>query len=82
LIAPFVAEDRRLGRPQATALRGGRGDLLHRGDRLPVADAAKRVSTLFDPRKLYADGYSVGRLRDHAVRRAAWDRHRDQWEGC
>jgi hypothetical protein len=33
------------------------------------------------PRKLYADGYSVGRLRDHAVRRAAWDRHRDQWEG-
>jgi hypothetical protein len=33
------------------------------------------------PRKLYAEGYSVGRLRDHAVRRAAWDRHRDQWEG-
>jgi hypothetical protein len=33
------------------------------------------------PRKLYAEGYSVGRLRDHAVRRAAWDRHRDRWEG-
>jgi hypothetical protein len=33
------------------------------------------------PRKLYAEGYSVGRLRDHAIRRAAWDRHRDQWEG-
>src|SRR5438270_883018 len=33
------------------------------------------------PRKLYGEGYSVGRLRDHAVRRAAWDRHRDQWEG-
>ena len=28
-----------------------------------------------------AEGYSVGRLRDHAVWRAAWDRHRDQWEG-
>ena len=34
------------------------------------------------PRKLYAEGYSVGRLRDHAIRRAAWDRHRDRWEGC
>ncbi len=33
------------------------------------------------PRKLYSEGYSVGRLRDHAVRRAAWDRHRDRWEG-
>jgi hypothetical protein len=33
------------------------------------------------PRKLYAEGYSIGRLRDHAVRRAAWDRHHDRWEG-
>jgi hypothetical protein len=33
------------------------------------------------PRKLYANGYSVGRLRDNAVRRAASDRHRDRWEG-
>ena len=32
-------------------------------------------------RKLYADGYSVGLLRDRAVRRAAWDRHHDRWEG-
>src|SRR6202451_375978 len=32
-------------------------------------------------RKLYADGYSVGALRDRAVRRAAWDRHHDRWEG-
>jgi len=24
-------------------------------------------------RKLYAEGYSVGSLRDRAVRRAAWD---------
>jgi hypothetical protein len=32
-------------------------------------------------RKLYADGYSVGLLRDRAVRRAAWDQHYDRWEG-
>src|SRR6266849_4501404 len=32
-------------------------------------------------RKLYADGYSVGLLRDRAVRRSAWDRHHDRWEG-
>ncbi|HVZ17577.1 MAG TPA: hypothetical protein VG897_10700, partial [Terriglobales bacterium] len=32
-------------------------------------------------RKLYADGYSVGLLRDRAVRRAAWDQHFDRWEG-
>ncbi len=29
-----------------------------------------------EPRKLYAEGYSVGALRDRAVRRAAWDRGR------
>jgi hypothetical protein len=33
------------------------------------------------PRKLYAEGYSVGTLRDHAVRRSVWDRHYDRWEG-
>jgi hypothetical protein len=38
-------------------------------------------AALAGPRRLYAEGYSVGRLRDHAVRRAAWDWHRDQWEG-
>ena len=32
-------------------------------------------------RQLYARGYAVGRLRDRAVRRAAWDRHYDAWEG-
>jgi hypothetical protein len=36
---------------------------------------------LAEPRKLYAEGYSVGLLRDRAVRRAAWDRHHDRWEG-
>jgi hypothetical protein len=28
-------------------------------------------------RKLYAEGYSVGAIRDRAVRRAAWDRHHE-----
>jgi hypothetical protein len=32
-------------------------------------------------RKLYAEGYSIGALRDRAVRRGAWDRHHDRWEG-
>jgi hypothetical protein len=32
-------------------------------------------------RRLYADGYSVGRLRDRAVRRTAYDRHYDLYEG-
>jgi hypothetical protein len=44
-------------------------NLLH----APAASAAAR--------KLYAEGYSVGRLRDRAVRRTAWDRHHDRWEG-
>jgi hypothetical protein len=33
------------------------------------------------PRQLYARGYALGRLRDRAVRRAAWDRHHDSWDG-
>jgi hypothetical protein len=33
------------------------------------------------PRRLYAEGYFVGSLRDRAVRRAAWDRYHDHWEG-
>lgn len=37
--------------------------------------------TAAEPRKLFADGYSVGALRDRAVRRSAWDRHHDRWEG-
>ena len=32
-------------------------------------------------RKLYAQGYSLDALREIAVRRAAWDRHHDRWEG-
>ncbi|WP_245287522.1 Eco57I restriction-modification methylase domain-containing protein [Bradyrhizobium elkanii] len=32
-------------------------------------------------RKLYAEGYSLTGLRESAVRRGAWDRHHDRWEG-
>lgn len=32
-------------------------------------------------RKLYLEGYSLDHLRKQAVRRAAWDRHHDKWEG-
>lgn len=32
-------------------------------------------------RRLYTDGYSVGRLRDRATRRTAYDRHYDLYEG-
>jgi hypothetical protein len=31
--------------------------------------------------KLYAEGYSVAALRERALRRTAWDRHYDRWEG-
>jgi hypothetical protein len=44
-------------------------DLLH----LPGTSAAAR--------KLYAAGYSLAALRESAVRRTAWDRHHDRWEG-
>jgi len=33
------------------------------------------------PRRLYREGYSLGALRDRSVRRAAYDRYHDQWEG-
>lgn len=32
-------------------------------------------------RELYAVGYSVGSLRDRAIRRAAWDPFDDRWQG-
>ncbi|WP_422098450.1 Eco57I restriction-modification methylase domain-containing protein [Variovorax sp.] len=34
-----------------------------------------------EARELYAEGYSLRRLRDRAVRRNAHDRHYDLWEG-
>ena len=37
--------------------------------------------TAADARRLYAEGYSVASLRARAVRRSAWDRHHDLWEG-
>ena len=43
-------------------------DLLHPKD---ASESARR---------LYADGYSLRRLRDRAIRRGAHDRHADLWE--
>ncbi len=63
------------------------GQLLRLVYRLIFLLAAEDRNLLHPPaapavaRRLYAEGYSVGRLRDHAVRRAAWDRHHDRWEG-
>jgi hypothetical protein len=63
------------------------GELLRLVYRLIFLLAAEDRGLLHPPgvsptvRKLYADGYSVGSLRDAAVRRAAWDRHHDRWEG-
>ena len=44
-------------------------DVLHPPD---AEQAAKR---------LYAQGYSTSRLRERSIKRNAWDRHGDQWEG-
>jgi hypothetical protein len=63
------------------------GQLLRLVYRLIFLLAAEDRNLLHPPnapaaaRKLYAEGYSVGSLRDRAVRRAAWDRHHDRWEG-
>jgi hypothetical protein len=32
-------------------------------------------------RKLYSDGYSIGALRDRAIRRSGWDQFHDRWQG-
>ena len=34
-----------------------------------------------DARQLYAEGFSLAHLRQQAVRRVAWDRHHDRYEG-
>jgi N-6 DNA Methylase len=63
------------------------GQLLRLVYRLIFQLAAEDRNLLHPPsasaaaRRLYAEGYSVGTLRDRAVRRAAWDRHHDRWEG-
>lgn len=44
-------------------------DLLH-------APGAPQAAT-----KAYAEGYSLARLRERCMRRTAWDRHGDSWEG-
>lgn len=34
-----------------------------------------------EQRKLYAQGYSLGALRDRAIRRSGWDNFHDRWSG-
>jgi hypothetical protein len=63
------------------------GQLLRLVYRLIFLLAAEDRGLLHPPgfsasvRKLYADGYSLGALRDSAVRRSTWDQHHDRWEG-
>lgn len=38
-------------------------------------------SATLQSRTLYAEGYSLDLLRKHSIRRAAWDRYHDRWEG-
>jgi hypothetical protein len=63
------------------------GQLLRLIYRLIFLFAAEERDLLHPPdaaaaaRKLYAVGYSLAALRERAVRRAAWDRHHDCWEG-
>ncbi len=44
-------------------------DLLHPPGTPPAA------------RRAYAEGYGVGRLRERALHRTAWNRHHDAWDG-
>jgi hypothetical protein len=75
-------------------LRGGElplsdffGQLLRVVYRLIFLLAAEDRDLLHPPgtsaaaRKLYAEGYSLAALRNSAVRRSAWDRRHDRWEG-
>jgi hypothetical protein len=60
------------------------GQLLRLVYRIIFLFAAEDRGVLHAPnapaaaRQLYADGYSLGLLRERAVRRAAWDRHWDR----
>ena len=39
------------------------------------------AGTSSQARQVYAEGYSLARLRERSMRRTAWDRHADSWEG-
>jgi hypothetical protein len=62
-------------------------ELLRLVYRLIFLLAAEDRSLLHPPeapepaRKLYAEGYSLGALRDRAIRRSGWDQFHDRWEG-
>jgi hypothetical protein len=62
-------------------------ELLRLVYRLIFLLAAEDRSLLHPPdapdlaRKIYAEGYSLGALRDRAIRRSGWDQFHDRWEG-
>ena len=62
-------------------------ELLRLVYRLIFLLAAEDRSLLHPPdtsdqaRKVYAEGYSLGALRDRAIRRSGWDQFHDRWEG-
>ncbi|HEY8594853.1 MAG TPA: N-6 DNA methylase [Devosiaceae bacterium] len=61
--------------------------LLHLAYRLIFLLVAEDRGLLHGPnapasaRQLYAEGYSLTHLREHAVRRTSWDTHHDRWQG-
>src|SRR5271168_4388634 len=63
------------------------GQLLRLIYRLIFLAVAEERDLLFAPdapanaRRLYVDGYSFAAFRAQAIRRSAWDRHFDKWQG-
>lgn len=68
-------------------LTGFFSELLRLVYRLIFLMAAEDRDLLHPPsapavaRRLYAQGYSLAALRERSIRRSAWDRHHDRWEG-
>ncbi|WP_233346910.1 N-6 DNA methylase [Hyphobacterium sp. CCMP332] len=62
-------------------------ELLRLVYRLIFLMVAEDRELLHDPRapqaarRLYTQGYSLAHLRELCIRRSAWDRHHDKWEG-
>jgi hypothetical protein len=63
------------------------GQLLRLIYRLIFLAVAEEREALYAPsatpatRRLYFEGYSLAALRVQAIRRSAWDRHVDKWQG-
>src|ERR1700720_3234648 len=53
LIEPHMPAVKRLGRPRGRVTVGARCDLVHRADRLSVADAAEGLSSVYHRARLF-----------------------------